>query len=259
MRFREIVLQGLKPKRSSVNFINGEVWGIITARGGSKSIPLKNLVPVAGRPLVQYVIEAAKRATSINRIICSTDSEKISDVAKTFGIDVTERPAHLAGDMVNTIDVLLNLMQTINEAERLLPEIIVLLQPTSLFVTSSQIDITVSALMDNPNAKSSQTVIKVPHQFHAHNQRHVLDNGNDVAFVYEKERAKGYNKQTKPVYYAPGNLIVTRTEALLKTGTIFGRPSVPIVIPPITAYDLDGPEDLTFAELIIKHKLVDVE
>jgi len=155
-----------------VTILKGVAWGIVTARGGSKSIPLKNLVSVCGRPLLQYVIDAAKRATTLSRIICSTDSKKITAVARKLGVDVATRPAHLGGDDVNTIDVMLDLVQTIHEKESQLPEILVLLQPTSLFVTSEQIDSTVRALIENPEACSSQTVVKVPHQFHAHNQRH---------------------------------------------------------------------------------------
>lgn len=242
-----------------MTIVEGAAWGIVTARGGSKSILLKNLVPVAGRPLVQYVIEAAQRSTTVSRIICSTDSEKIAAVVRGLGAEVAERPVHLGGDDVNTIDVMLDLAQTIAAREGRLAEILVLLQPTSLFVTSRQIDATVRALLDNPWARSAQTVVKVPHQFHAHNQRQMFDGGRDIAFAFEKERAKGYNKQTKLVYYAYGNLIVTRTASLLEDRTIFGRPSIPIVIPLYTAYDLDGPDDVELAELMLRDKLVTPE
>jgi CMP-N-acetylneuraminic acid synthetase len=242
-----------------MRIVPGAAWGVITARGGSKSIPLKNLVPVVGRPLISYNIAAAKRAKTLERILCSTDSDKIAAVARDLGAEVAERPAHLGGDDVNSIDVLVDLAQTVGEREGRLPDIIVLLQPTSIFLTSAQIDACVQALLDNPAARSSQTVVKVPHQFHAHNQREMFDGGRDIAFVFQKERDRGYNKQTKPTYYTYGNLIVTRTAALLEEKTIFGRPSIPIVIPLYTAYDLDGPDDIEMAELMIRHRLVEVE
>ena len=237
----------------------GVAWGIVTARGGSKSIPLKNLVPVAGRPLVEYVIRAAKRAGTVNRIICSTDHDRIADTVRALGAEVVSRPAHLGGDDVNTIDVMLDLVEQMRSARERLAEILVLLQPTSLFTTPEQIDATVRALLEHPEARSSQTVVEAPHQFHAHNQRRVLDGGLDIAYVYEAERAKGYNKQTKPRFYAYGNLIATRTAALLEQRTIFGRPSIPIVIPRYSAYDLDGPDDIELAELMIRHGLVEAE
>lgn len=234
-------------------------WGIITARGGSKSIPLKNIVPVCGRPLIAYTIEAAKKAKTISRIICSTDHPKIGETVIALGAEVLERSDELSGDLAASIDVMINVAETLYEKEDAIAEILVLFQPTSIFITSHQIDQAVEALFENPNAKSSQTVVKVPHQFHAHNQRIMYDNGKNIAFVYEKEREKGYSKQTKPEYYTYGNLIVTRTRPLIEEGTLFARPSIPIVIPLYNAYDLDGPEDMELAELMIENSIVQLD
>ena len=170
-----------------------------------------------------------------------------------------KRPEYLSGDLVASVDVMLNVAETLIEKENEIAEILVLLQPTSLFLTSEQIDKAVDALIDNPEAKSSQNVIKVPHQFHAHNQRVMYDDGNDITFVYEKERELGYSKQTKPVYYTYGNLIVMRTISLINERTMFGRPSIPLVIPLYCAYDLDGQGDIEMAELMIKNKLVSID
>lgn len=242
-----------------MNILHNTVWGIITARGGSKSIPLKNIVPVCGEPLIVYTINAAKKAQTIDRIICSTDHEEIAKTVEAYDVEVIERPTHLGGDLTASIDVMIDVADNLLKKEGGVAEILVLFQPTSIFITSKQIDTTVNALKNNSKAKSSQTVIKVPHQFHAHNQRIMFDNDKDIAFAYEKEREKGYSKQTKPVYYTYGNLIVTRTKSLIEDKTFFGRPSIPIIIPLYNAYDLDGQEDIEMAELMIKNHLVDIE
>ena len=242
-----------------MNILTGIAWGIITARGGSKSIPLKNIVSVCGKPLIAYTIKAAKKAKTISRIICSTDHHKIAEITNTLGAEVLARPDELSGDLVASIDVMIDVAKTLHEKEGSIAEILVLFQPTSIFVTSRQIDQTVEALLENPNAKTSQTVVKVPHQFHAHNQRVMHDNGRDIAFVFDKEREKGYSKQTKPEYYTYGNLIVTRTKPLIEEGTLFARPSIPIVIPLYNAYDLDGQEDVELAELMIKNSIVQLD
>jgi len=242
-----------------VKILKGAAWGIVTARGGSKSIPLKNIVSVSGKPLIAYSIGAALKAKTVERVICSTDNEKIAETAQSFGAEVLMRPAYLSEDLTPSIDVMLHVAETLDREEGAVAEILLLIQPTSIFLTSGQIDTTVNALIDNPKAKSSQTVVKVPHQFHAHNQRLMYDEGKDIAFVFPKEREKGYSKQTKPVYYTYGNLIVTRTEPLINEKTFFGRPSIPVVIDLYTAYDLDGPDDIELAELMIKEKLVKVE
>lgn len=241
-----------------MNILKDVAWGIITARGGSKSIPLKNLVPICGKPLIEYTISAAKKANTISRLICSTDHQKIAEKCRTLGVDTIERPEYLSGDLVPSVDVIIHAVKAIEKKEGVVAGILALFQPTSIFITPEQIDATINALLINPNAESSQTVVKVPHQFHAHNQRIMYDDGKDIAFVYEKERKKGYSKQTKPVYYTYGNLIVTRIKPLIENKTLFGRPSIPIIIPLYNAYDLDGYEDIEMAELMIKNKLVAV-
>ncbi len=242
-----------------MNIIKGAAWGIITARGGSKSILLKNIVPVCGQPLIVYTINAAQKAKTVSRIICSTDSDRIAEISESYGVEVLKRPEELGGDFARSIDVMIHVAETLKQHEGNVAEILILFQPTSIFITSKQIDAAVNALLDNPDAKSSQTVVKVPHQFHAHNQRQMSDDGKDIAFVYEKERAIGYSKQTKPVYYTYGNLIVTRTEPLVKEKTLFGKPSIPVEIPLYNAYDLDTQDDMEMAELMIKNKLVDIK
>ena len=242
-----------------MEILKNVAWGIITARGGSKSIPLKNIVPVAGKPLIAYNINAARKAKTISRLICSTDHARIATTAMSMGSEVLERPEHLCGDLVASIDVMIDVAETLYSKEGALADILVLLQPTSIFLTSAQIDEAVMALFENPDANSSQNVVKVPHQFHAHNQRIMHNEGKDISFVYQKEREEGYSKQTKPVYYTYGNLIVTRSLSLLKDRTLFGRPSIPVVVPLYYAYDLDYPEDIKMAELIIKNSLVDLD
>lgn len=239
-----------------MKILAGEAHGIITARGGSKSIPLKNLLVVGGRPMVEYVARASLGASLVRRTWCSTDHHGIADTVARLGVEVAWRPEHLGGDDVNSIDVLVEFAESLLAREGAIPEMLVLLQPTSLFTTSAQVDATVRALRARPDAKSAQTVVKVPHQFHAHNQRQTSADGTDIGFVFEAERARGYNKQTKPVFYAYGNLITTRTEVLLRERTIFARPSVPIEIPLMTAYDLDGPDDIAMAELMLREGLV---
>jgi len=246
-------------KGVNIKILKNTAWGIVTARGGSKGIPLKNLVPVCGRPLASYCIRAVQKANTVSRIICSTDHKKIADTVKSMGVEVLDRPDYLSGDLVASVDVMINVAETLIEKDGEIADVLLLLQPTSLFLTSEQIDTAVNALLGTPDACSAQNVIKIPHQFHAHNQRIMYDNGRDIAFVFQDEREKGYNKQTKPVYYTYGNLIVTRTRSLIEKRTLFGRPSVPIVIPSYYAYDLDGYKDIELAELMIKNKLVRVD
>lgn len=223
-----------------------EIWGIIPARGGSKSIPLKNLVKLNGRPLIEYVIAAAKASGAITRIICSTDHNRIKSLCLEKNIEVHMRPKQLAADDTNVLDVLIFLLEQYQKNEGILPFAIVLLQPTSPFTLSDHIDACVQHLKENELANSTQTVSEFPHNYHAFNQRMIED--GSVAFRFSEERKKYYNKQAKPKFYIFGNLVAVRTTALLQRKEIFPIPSIPNVIPFHYALDVDGPEDLELAE-----------
>jgi CMP-N,N'-diacetyllegionaminic acid synthase len=222
-----------------------DILALIPARGGSKSIPLKNIASLNGRPLITYVIEAAKRCRSLKRIICSTEDQRIDRVCREAGVEVMKRPTELSRDETPITEVMLALLHTLERAENYIPFAIALLQPTSPFVLPEHIDSSAKLLVENPHAGSIQTVTKIPHNYHAYNQRVVT--GDQVRFCFPEERAHCYNKQTKPSFFKFGNLIITRTDALLKTGNVFAEPSLANEIPLQYALDVDGPDDLELA------------
>ena len=223
-----------------------EIWGIIPARGGSKSIPLKNMAALHGLPLMAYVIEAAKVSKRLGRIICSTEDERIRSFCFQKEIEVHPRPTSLAADDTHILDVLIALLQDYHDDGNALPEAIALLQPTSPFVLPAHIDTSIDALVSNPDANSVQTISEFPHNYHAFNQR-VIENER-VRFNFEAERRIHYNKQTKPHFYVFGNLLVVRTSALMRLRETFPKPSIPVIIPAPYALDVDGPDDLVLAE-----------
>jgi N-acylneuraminate cytidylyltransferase len=106
------------------------IVAVVPARGGSKTVPGKNIRPLAGKPLIVWSIEAARSVEEIDRIIVSTDDEAIRAVARKHGAEVYQRPAGLATDEALVIDALRDLIKTLaNEGEK--AEIMVLLEPTS--------------------------------------------------------------------------------------------------------------------------------
>ena len=171
-----------------MNILDGVSWGLIPARGGSKSIRLKNLVPFAGRPLLDYQVLAARGSGRIERLICSTDSVKIAEHCVTLDIEVHDRPRELSGDNVPVLSVITHLLNDIDAREGGVAELIALLQPTSPFLLPSHIAECVDALLTHPEAASAQTVIPCPHAHHAVNQR-VIE-GGAVAFRYPDKRAR---------------------------------------------------------------------
>ncbi|WP_319381551.1 acylneuraminate cytidylyltransferase family protein [Thiomicrorhabdus sp.] len=116
------------------------VLGLIPARGGSKGIPKKNLYPIMGKPLLQYTFDAARKSEYINQIMLSSEDAEIRDFASRCHIDTRyQRPEALATDEATTIDVVLDVLDWLEERNEL-PEVLVLLQPTSPLRTEQDID-----------------------------------------------------------------------------------------------------------------------
>lgn len=227
-----------------------EVLGVIPARGGSKSIPYKNVVELAGLPLLAHVAEASLRSPSIGRLLCSTDDQRIAAVCAGRSIAVDYRSADLAGDDSPVVAMMIELVERLAQTEGYRPAAVALLQPTSPFTLPEHIEACIRELREHPEAASSQTVAPIPHNYHAYNQREIVD--GVVDFRFSTERATCYNKQSKPKFYSFGNLVVVRTTALLAQRATFARPSRPIEIPLSYALDVDGPDDFPLADWYVR-------
>lgn len=234
------------------------VWGLVAARGGSKSIPLKNLLPLAGRPMLDYVVRAGQGSGVLNRILCSTDSGRIAARAHALGIDVDRRPASLATDDAKVDDVARDLLERARARGETLPATVVLLQPTSPFLQPHHIRDLLVFMNQQPAALSVHNVYAVPHNMHSWNQRTVAEDGA-VQFPFEAERQRARNKQEKPKLYVFGNLIATRTDALLAGDGFYAKPSYAYLIPSQYAFDLDQSADIAMAETLIASGLVNLD
>lgn len=228
------------------------VLGLIPARGGSKSIPLKNLAPLAGKPLIEYVARAALASRRLSRIVCSSDNSRIAETCASLGILTLDRPPDLSRDNTPIIDVILHVLQQVAVQNGSAPGMVALLQPTSPFILPEHIDACVEILGKKPEADSVQTITPVFHNAHAFNQR-VIENGL-VRFRFSAEREEAYNKQLKPKHYLFGNLVVTRSASLLKHRDCFGAMSIPLEIPRLYSLDVDTPEDLAYANYLASYK-----
>jgi len=119
--------------------LNGtRVIAVIPARGGSKSVPGKNIRPLAGKPLLAWSIEVAQRVSEIDRVIVSTDDAEIASVGRAHNAEVYVRPSHLATDEALVIDALKDLLRTLqSEGEK--PEWVILLEPTCPLRTADDV------------------------------------------------------------------------------------------------------------------------
>jgi CMP-N,N'-diacetyllegionaminic acid synthase len=223
------------------------IWGMVPARGGSKSIPRKNLASLQGIPLLDYGVRAASASSVFDRLIGSSEDEQIAERFRTLGIEVDRRPAALATDDAAVADVARDLLNRLDPHRKV--DVLVLIQPTSPFLRIGDLQAVVSAITKDSQARSCQTVARCPHNHHAWNQREVA--GRYVKFVDREERQHAYQKQMKPIRYVFGNLVAVRAAALHDGAGFFAEPSIAVPIEAPYDLDVDTPNDLTLAEALL--------
>ena len=237
-----------------MKFCQNEIWGIVPARGGSKTVPLKNVKLLGGRPLIEYSLRAAQASRSVTRSFVSTDCDEIREVAVSAGAEIDSRPDHLTGDAVGINSVIMEFLERRQEKEDL-PEFLALLQPTSPFVSLETIDKCMEALALDHEADSVQSICSVTHHNHAINQR-CLEK-DQILFAFPDLRLDTPRKQDKRLHFSLGNFIGMRVESFLNTGTVFGVKSiVGDVVNRYEAMDIDSFEDFEQAELYIQAGVV---
>lgn len=225
------------------------VWGLIPARGGSKSVPLKNLARIAGRPMLEYTLVLAGGVDCLEKTVGSTDHPEIAQLFRDFGIEVHNRSAILSDDAAKVDDLAREILTTAADNA---PDALLLLQPTSPFCRISEIHALISELRTNPNAMSVQTITPVAHNSHEWNQRRF--EGGIVEFVHKTERRTAFQKQSKPRRWIFGNAVITRSEALMRGEDFFAEPSRGIEIGRLSSLDIDDAEDLTIANALSRYR-----
>lgn len=226
------------------------VCAFIPARGGSKTIKLKNLVEINNKPLLFYVISTLLKLDKVfDSIVCSTEHDSIKSYVERFGITVVPRPKRLSVDNCKTEESINHyLREYLNDS---LPEFIFLVQPTSPLTRQEDYLKLLSMIKEKDLPDSVQTICKVKHHDHAFNQRCIKD--GYVDFVYKDLRKKFYNKQKKPEYFKFGNLVIFRTLSFLNTGSIFGDKSKYIEVPEKYCIDIDNYEDVEKLDFLLKN------
>jgi len=131
------------------------ILAVITARGGSKGIPRKNIKKLGGKPLIIYTIDSVKKSTLITDVIVSTDDEEIASVCREHGVEVPfVRPKELAQDDTPHLPVMQHAIDFMEKKNNMTYDIAVIFQPTSPFRTVDDIDGTIKKLIDT-NADSA--------------------------------------------------------------------------------------------------------
>ena len=220
---------------------------IIPARGGSKGIPRKNVLLLAGKPLIAYTIEAALQANGVDRVVVSTDDPEIGAVARQYGAEVVWRPAEISGDIASSEAALLHVLETLEREEQYRPEICVFLQCTSPLTIAEDIEGTVQALKDD---KADSALAVTSFHYFLWNS----DGSGDAIGINHDKRERLMRQQREPQYLETGAIYVFRVEGFLNARRrFFGRTTMH-QMPQERCHEIDEPVDFTVAEVLLTER-----
>jgi CMP-N,N'-diacetyllegionaminic acid synthase len=224
------------------------ILALITARGGSKSVPKKNIRLVAGKPLIAWTIEAAKSCKNLDRVVVSTDDEEIAQTAREWGAEVPfTRPPELAQNDSPHIPVVIHAVEWMESHEAIKSDYVLLLQPTSPLRSSQDIDDSIQLALEH-DADSVVSVCEAP--YHPYLAKNIVD-GRLEDFMPPPE---GYlARQTLPRSFVNnGAIYLVRRDILMERQTLYTDNSYAYVMPAERSLDIDTPWDLHLAQLILK-------
>jgi CMP-N-acetylneuraminic acid synthetase len=228
------------------------VLGIITARGGSKGVPGKNIKPLAGKPLLAWTIEAALQSRLLDRVIVSTDDEEIALVSRRWGAPVPfMRPSELAQDASPHILAILHALDWLEQEEGYLPTAVCLLQPSSPLRKSEDID----AVMELAQEKKAEAVVTVTEAVeHPVLSRRMDADGHLHQFVpcnvdYPRRQ------DLPPAYTINGAVYFNRAESLKTKQTFYPEDIYGYVMPAERSLQIDTLWEFHLADLILRDRL----
>ncbi|MBQ4536974.1 MAG: pseudaminic acid cytidylyltransferase [Lachnospiraceae bacterium] len=216
---------------------------IITARGGSKRIPGKNIKEFCGKPILAYSIEAALQSGIFDTVMVSTDSEEIAAVAKTYGAEVPfYRSEETSGDFATTNDVLLEVLHEYEKRGENF-ELGCCIYPTAPFVTAEKLKSGVDALLES----DADTLIPVVAFSYPPQRAMVVENGR-LVFKYP-EYLDSRSQDLQPHYHDVGQFYLFRTEAFKQNKKLMLGNILPMVISEMEVQDIDNQTDWEIAEM----------
>ncbi len=234
---------------------NLKIIAIIPARGGSKSIPKKNIKDFCGKPLIAHTIELALKSKMIDRVIVSSDNHEIIEIALEYGAEAPFiRPSSLSQDDTMDLPVFQHCLNYLKDEERFEADIIAHLRPTSPLRTIEMLEMGINLLVDNPRADSVRAICE-PSQ-NPYKMWTIKNNGYlkellqlDIDEPYNQPRQKLPN-----VYWQNGYVDITRSKTILEHKSMTGSRILPLLVDSQHLIDIDNEITLKIAEMIFQQK-----
>jgi N-acylneuraminate cytidylyltransferase len=229
------------------------ILALIPARGGSKGIPRKNVMPVLGKPMIAYSILHAQASKRINRIIVTTDDQEIADVAREWGAEVPfMRPLEYAQDHSPDIDAFRHALEWLKAQEGYVPEAVVHLRPPGPVRRVELIDQAIDLLLSHPEADAVRSIgpaLQTPYKMW-----HVTAQGylEPVIRIEGVPDSQSLPRQQLPmVYWQNGYVDVIRPRAVLEKNSMWGDCALPFLVED-PLFEVDYPENVPAIEEALK-------
>lgn len=219
------------------------ILALIPARGGSKGIPRKNALSVAGKPLVAHSIDQALASRHVSRVAVSTDDGEIAEISRHAGATVVQRPAEISGDKASSESALIHALGELSATEGYQPDFVVFLQCTSPLRRTGDIDSAIEKLL----AQGGDSLLSVSP---SHRFLWAEVEGKAISLNYDfRQRPR---RQDMPAQYVEnGSIYVFRPKILLEGGNRLGGKVVLHVMDEDAAWDIDTPFDMRVAEMLM--------
>jgi len=226
-----------------------KVIGIVPARGGSKGIPRKNIVPLGGKPLIAWTIEAALQAGSLDRLIVSTDDQEIAKVAAQCGGEVPFlRPSEIAQDDTSDFPVYRHTLNWLKQNEGAGFDVVVWLRPTTPLRAAKDINNAIRILLGT-DADWVRSMCRVEHHPY---WMYKISRGAASLFHQRGDMTKHYRRQNLPRLYRLNGLVeATWARNILNDEYLYKGKIVPYVVPLERSVDIDGMMDIRLAEVLL--------
>lgn len=222
-----------------------ECIAIIPARGGSKGIPRKNALPLAGKPLVAHNIEQAQLAELVNRVAVSTDDAEIAAISRQYGAEVIWRPDEISGDSASSEEALLHALEYLSDTEDYHPDLLAFLQCTSPLTRAEDIDGTIQALLSE---KADTSLAVIPFHYFIWRSN---GNGNAIGINHNK-RSRPLRQEREPQYLETGAVYVMKVPEFLQIKHRFFGKTALYNMPSERRLEIDELVDLEVAEVLLR-------
>lgn len=221
---------------------------IIPARGGSKGLPGKNILPLCGKPMIAYTIEAAKQSKYIDHVIVSTDDQKIAEIALQYGAEVPFlRPNFLASDTAQAVDNYIYTIERLSKEWNTPIEEFVVLQPTSPLRIVEDIDGAIEMFMK----KKADSVISYTPEAHPVRWHKYLDENNAFIDIFDTTIA---NRQDLKTSYYPNGAVYVFRFSMIKERKYYTDKSYGFIMPRVRSVDIDYKEDFDYVEFLMSRR-----